>query len=130
MVFRSLSREEIAMIVELELKPLRMQLAEQDMKLVTTDAARLAIAEAGFDPEYGARPLRRVIQNELQDELSEAILSGRFMAGDTIQVDHEEVVDENGQSTGEFVYRFDAIDHRPVESGDSETTEAIAALLQ
>jgi ATP-dependent Clp protease ATP-binding subunit ClpC len=130
MVFRSLSREEIAMIVELELKPLRIQLAEQDMKLVTTDAARLAIAEAGFDPEYGARPLRRVIQNDLQDELSEAILSGRFMAGDTIQVDYEEVVDENGQSTGEFVYRFDAIDHTPVDSGDSETTEAIAALLQ
>ena len=96
MVFRSLSRDEIAMIVELELKPLRMQLAEQEMKLVLTEAARLAIADAGFDPEYGARPLRRVIQNELQDQLSESILANRFVPGDTIQVDYREAADEDG----------------------------------
>ncbi|MEZ4582976.1 MAG: AAA family ATPase [Caldilineaceae bacterium] len=54
MVFRSLSREEIAMIVELEIKPLRLQLAEHEIKLELTEAARHAVAEAGFDPEYGA----------------------------------------------------------------------------
>jgi ATP-dependent Clp protease ATP-binding subunit ClpC len=130
MVFRSLSRDEIAMIVELELKPLRMQLAEQEMKLVTSESARMAIAEAGFDPEYGARPLRRVIQSELQDELSEALLSNRFVPGDTIEVDYREVIDENGQPTGEMEFRFEVIDHAPVENADTETTEAIAALLQ
>ena len=130
MVFRSLSRDEIAMIVELELKPLRLQLAEQDMELVTSEAARMAIAEAGFDPEYGARPLRRVIQTELQDELSEALLSNRFLPGDTIEVDYAEVLDENGQPTGEREFRFDVVDHVEVDSVNTETTEAIAAMLQ
>ena len=130
MVFRSLSRDEIAMIVELELKPLRLQLAEQDMELVTSEAARMAIAEAGFDPEYGARPLRRVIQTELQDELSEALLSNRFLPDDTIEVDYVEVLDENGQPTGEREFRFDVVDHVEVDSVNTETTEAIAAMLQ
>ena len=128
MVFRSLSREEIAMIVELEIKPLRLQLAEHEIKLELTDAARHAVAEAGFDPEYGARPLRRVIQNELQDELSEAILANRFVPGDTIQVDYREASDANGETRERFV--FDVTDHTPVEEPESETTEAIAALLQ
>ncbi len=75
MVFRSLSRDEIAQIVELELRPLRMQMAEQEMKLELTDAARMAVADAGYDPDYGARPLRRVIQNQIQDPLSEGMLA-------------------------------------------------------
>jgi hypothetical protein len=78
MVFRSLSRDEIAQIVELELRPLRMQMAEQEMKLELTPAARLAIAEAGYDPEYGARPLRRIIQNQIQDPLSEGMLAEKI----------------------------------------------------
>ncbi len=127
MVFRSLSRDEIAMIVELEIKPLRLQMAEHEMKLEITEAARLAIAEAGFDPEYGARPLRRVIQNELQDELSESILANRFIPGDVIQVDYREVTDENDVTSERFV--FEVIEHTPVDEGDTETTEAIAALL-
>ena len=128
MVFRSLSREEIAMIVELELKPLRMQLAEQEMKLELTEAARLSVANAGFDPEYGARPLRRVIQNELQDELSEAILANRYVPGDVIQVDYREAADEEGEMVERFV--FDVIDHAPVEEDDTETADAIVAMLQ
>jgi ATP-dependent Clp protease ATP-binding subunit ClpC len=128
MVFRSLSRDEIAMIVELEIKPLRIQLAEHEIKLELTEAARHAVAEAGFDPEYGARPLRRVIQNELQDELSEAILANRFVPGDTVQVDYREVTDENGETRERFA--FDVIEHTPVEEPESDTTEAIAALLQ
>ncbi len=90
MVFRSLSRDEIAMIVELELKPLRLQLAEQEIKMTLTEAARLAIAEVGYDPEYGARPLRRVIQNKIQDPLSEALLASQYQPGDTVQVDYRE----------------------------------------
>jgi ATP-dependent Clp protease ATP-binding subunit ClpA len=128
MVYRSLSRDEIAMIVELELQPLRLQLAEQEMKLELTDAARLEIANAGFDPEYGARPLRRIIQNELQDELSESILANRFVPGDTIQVDYREAADEDGEMEERYV--FDVIDHAPIDENDTETTEAIEAMLQ
>ncbi|RME65618.1 MAG: AAA family ATPase, partial [Caldilineae bacterium] len=128
MVFHSLTKDEIAQIVELELRTLRMQLAEQEMELVLTEAARLAIAEEGYDPDYGARPLRRVIQNEIQDPLSEALLAGRFVPGDTIQVDYQKVKDENGVEKGEFV--FEAVAHREVAPEDTETTEAIEALLQ
>ena len=67
MVFRGLTKEEITEIVELELRTLRAQLDEQDMKLELTTAARYAIADAGYNPDYGARPLRRVIQSEVQD---------------------------------------------------------------
>jgi ATP-dependent Clp protease ATP-binding subunit ClpC len=128
MVFRSLSRDEIAMIVELELKPLRLQLAEQEIKMVLTEAARLAIAEVGYDPEYGARPLRRVIQNRVQDPLSEALLAGRFAPGDTVQVDHRETTREDGTVGLDFV--VEVIDHSPVLTPDSGAADAIEAMLQ
>jgi ATP-dependent Clp protease ATP-binding subunit ClpC len=128
MVFRSLSRNEIAMIVELELKPLRMQLDEQEIKMVLTDAARLAVAEAGFDPDYGARPLRRVIQNRVQDPLSEAILAGKFAPGDTVQVDYRETEREDGTIGDDFV--LEVIDHTPVKTPESEAAEVIEAMLQ
>ena len=129
MVFHSLTKEQITQIVELEMKTLRVQLAEQDMELALAEPARLAIAEAGYDPDYGARPLRRVIQNEIQDPLSESILSGRFVPGDTIQVDHRKLMGDDGKERGE--YFFETIAHRDVtpEDTDTETTEAIEALL-
>jgi ATP-dependent Clp protease ATP-binding subunit ClpC len=128
MVFRSLTKDEIAQIVELELASLRMQLAEQEMGLKLTEEARMAIAEEGYDPDYGARPLRRVIQNRIQDPLSEALLAGKFVPGDVIQVDYREVEQEDGSKQQEFV--FEAIEHREVASEDTETTEAIEAMLQ
>ncbi len=128
MVFRSLSREEIAMIVELELQPLRMQLAEQEITLVLTDAARHAIAGAGYDPEYGARPLRRVIQNRIQDPLSEALLANKFVPGDTVQVDYGETTREDESVGEDFV--IDVIDHADVDGGESETAQAVEAMLQ
>jgi ATP-dependent Clp protease ATP-binding subunit ClpC len=128
MVFRSLSKEEITKIVELELRTLRMQLAEQEMELVLTEDARLAIADTGYDPDYGARPLRRVIQNEIQDQLSEALLSNRFTPGDTIQVDYTKTDGTDPKKKGEFV--FEAIAHREIQAEDTETTEAIEAMLQ
>ncbi|MCB0066554.1 MAG: AAA family ATPase, partial [Caldilineaceae bacterium] len=127
MVFRSLSKEEIAQIVELELRPLRMQMAEQDMTLKLTEAARLAIADAGYDPEYGARPLRRVIQNQIQDPLSEGMLSEKYVPGDTITVDFREVENESGAKSNEYV--LDVTEHKEVEKGD-EVTDEFEALLQ
>ncbi|MGL4648358.1 MAG: AAA family ATPase, partial [Caldilineaceae bacterium] len=127
MVFRSLSRDEIAQIVELELKPLRMQLAEQDLKLEVTEEARLAIAEAGFDPDYGARPLRRVIQNRIQDALSEGLLANRFVPGDTVQVDFREV-ETDGKTAKD--YSFEVIEHREIEPTPSGAAEELEVLLQ
>ena len=129
MVYRSLSRGEIAQIVDLQLRPLRLQLTEQEVTLKITEAARLAIAEAGFDPDYGARPLRRVIQNRIQDTLSEQLLANRFVAGDTVQVDYRDVTNEDGRTIKDFV--FDVIDHEDVDlEEDEETTAVLEALLQ
>ena len=129
MVFRSLSRSEIAQIVELQLQPLRLQLTEQEVTLEITEAARMAIAEAGFDPDYGARPLRRVIQNRIQDPLSEQLLANRFVAGDTVQVDYGDVTTEDGRTVKDFI--FEVVGHKEVElEEDPETTAALAALLQ
>ncbi len=129
MVFRSLSRNEIAQIVEIQLQPLRLQLSEQEIVLEITEAARMAIAEAGFDPEYGARPLRRVIQNRIQDSLSEQLLANKFAAGDTVQIDYRDVTNEEGRVSKDFV--FDVVGHSDVELvEDEETTAALAALLQ
>ena len=129
MVYRSLSRGEIAQIVDLQLRPLRLQLTEQEVTLKITEAARMAIAEAGFDPDYGARPLRRVIQNRIQDTLSEQLLANRFVAGDSVQVDYRDVTNEDGRTIKDFA--FDVIDHEDVDlEEDEETTAVLEALLQ
>ena len=128
MVFRSLSRQEISMIVELELRPLRNQLAEQEITLQLTESARDRIAEEGYDPDYGARPLRRAIQNELQDPLSESLLANDFVPGDVVQADYREIINDKDEIENRFV--FEVVEHNEVESVDTETTEAIEAMLQ
>ncbi len=89
-IFRPLGPEQIAQIVDLEMAKVAARLAEQDLRLEVSPAARERLAEEGYSPEYGARPLRRVIQNRVEDPLSDAVLAGRFTAGDTILVDVEE----------------------------------------
>jgi ATP-dependent Clp protease ATP-binding subunit ClpC len=86
MVFRSLSREQIKGIVDLELNRVRSQVAEQNITLDVAEEVKEMIAEAGYDNEYGARPLRRVLQDKLEDRLSEAMLSGEISPGDTVRV--------------------------------------------
>ncbi len=87
MVFRNLTRQQITEIVDIELGKVRSQLAEQHIRLEITQEAKELIAEAGYDSEYGARPLRRVIQDKIEDRLSEGLLAGEFKAGDTVVVD-------------------------------------------
>jgi ATP-dependent Clp protease ATP-binding subunit ClpC len=89
-VFHALSREDIARIVILELDKVRARLAEYHMELTVTEATRELLAKEGYSEEYGARPLRRVIQTRIEDALSDAILAGRFNAGDRILVDAED----------------------------------------
>ena len=69
-------------------------LAERGLRLELTEQARLFLAEAGYDPSYGARPLKRAIQQYVQDPLALALLEGRFHAGDTIHVDVDTVTNQ------------------------------------
>jgi ATP-dependent Clp protease ATP-binding subunit ClpB len=86
-VFRALSREQIAEIVEHQLERVRERLAERGITLELTDAAKEALVEAGWDPAYGARPLKRAIQRLLENPLALRLLEGDFGDGDSIRVD-------------------------------------------
>jgi ATP-dependent Clp protease ATP-binding subunit ClpB len=85
-VFHPLGREHIRKIVDIQLGYLRQRLADRDMEIVLSDAARDKLAEAGFDPVYGARPLKRAIQQRVENPLAQEILKGKFKPGDTIEV--------------------------------------------
>ncbi len=86
-VFRPLSREDLSHIVEIQLSRLRKLLAEKHMTLELGEKGREAVADAGYDPVYGARPLKRAIQRMIQDPLATKLLSGDFVPGDHIVVD-------------------------------------------
>ena len=85
-VFHPLSREHIRKIVDIQLGYLHDRLADRDMRIRLSDAARDRLAEAGFDPVYGARPLKRAIQQQVENPLAQEILQGRFKPGDVIEV--------------------------------------------
>ncbi len=103
-IFNPLGMKEIKQIVEIQIGYLRERLADRKLDIELTDRAKEVIAEEGFDPNYGARPLKRVIQREIQDRLARKLLEGMFTEGDLIQVD----VDPDGNFTfervGESVY--------------------------
>ena len=86
-VFRPLTKEQIRQIVEIQLSYLRARLAEKRISLELTEAAKDFLAERGYDPVFGARPLRRVIQRELETPLAQKILAGEVKEGDRVQVD-------------------------------------------
>ena len=86
-VFKPLSREVIAGIVDLQLDLLRKRLADRKIGVETTAKARALVAEMGYDPVYGARPLKRVIQKEIQNVLAMKLLAGEIRDGDTIKID-------------------------------------------
>ena len=97
-LFRSLTKEDLTNIVDIQMRHLRELLAERNIELEMNGAARQHLADAGYDPVYGARPLKRVIQREVQDPLALALLRGEFTAGDTVQVSAQ-----NGQVVFERV---------------------------
>ena len=88
-VFHALTREHIIQIVDLMLFQVGIQLKEQGIGLEVTTEAKELLAEKGFDPTFGARPLRRTIQNMIEDPLSEKILMGEYHDGDTVHLDRE-----------------------------------------
>jgi ATP-dependent Clp protease ATP-binding subunit ClpC len=85
-VFHPLNEEHISKIVEIMLEELNQRLAEYDLKVEVSEEARAALVKEGFDPAFGARPLRRVIQKRLEDNISEEMLQGKIAPGDTITV--------------------------------------------
>ena len=86
-LFRSLTKNDLVKIVDIQVRRLEDLLAEKHMDVTLTDAAKQYLAEEGYDPVYGARPLKRAIQRELQDPLAMAVLEDRFGEGDVVRVD-------------------------------------------
>jgi ATP-dependent Clp protease ATP-binding subunit ClpC len=110
-VFKELTREEVTQIVDLMIKRVQEQLQGQGIGLELTPAAKLALADKGYDAQLGARPLRRAIQRHVEDPLSERILWKEFHAGETIVVDAED---------GEVVFRtVEGVETPPVELAGS-----------
>ncbi|MCC6239760.1 MAG: ATP-dependent chaperone ClpB [Phycisphaerales bacterium] len=86
-VFHPLGKEQLARIVVVQLQHLRKRLADRGLKLELSDSAEKLLAEEGYDPQFGARPLKRVIQQRIENPLAKRILSGDFVDGDTLRVD-------------------------------------------
>jgi ATP-dependent Clp protease ATP-binding subunit ClpB len=86
-IFNNLSRENIAAIVDIQIRRLRQLLADRRIGITLTRTAREWLAERGYDPVFGARPLKRVVQRELQDAIASGILRGDIREGDTVSVD-------------------------------------------
>jgi ATP-dependent Clp protease ATP-binding subunit ClpC len=86
-VFHELNEEQLRSIVDLMVKDLQKRLQERKLTLVMTDAAKSWIAKVGFDPVYGARPLRRAVERYVENPLSTKVLKGEFNEGDSITVD-------------------------------------------
>ena len=93
-IFDALSRDELTHIVDLQIAALAKRLAVRRIGLQVTDAAKEWLARTGYDPAYGARPLRRLVQSAIGDQLARALLSGDVLDGSTVEVD----VDGTGES--------------------------------
>jgi ATP-dependent Clp protease ATP-binding subunit ClpC len=96
-VFRALNRTDIREIVSLEINKVQERLVEQSISLVPTESALDYLAELGYDPEMGARPVRRVIQQQVEERLSDGLLAGDFGEGNRILIDLEEFLSEEGE---------------------------------
>lgn len=113
-IFNSLSKQNLRGIVILEVKRLESRLAEKSMNMIVSDEALDFLAEVGFDPVYGARPLKRTIQKELENNIALGILSGEYADGDTIKV---EVMNERISIRKAEPWEIGAID------GSTETSD-------
>ena len=89
LVFNRLGKEHILKITDIQLASVARRLAGRRIKLEVTDAAKRYLADVGYDPLFGARPLKRAIQSELENPLAKAVLSGQFPDGSTVRADHQ-----------------------------------------
>jgi len=115
-IFHPLTRQELGKIVDLQVKQVASRLTDRRITLDVTEAAREWLADTGYDPAYGARPLRRLVQTEVGDQLARMLLAGEIKDGDTVLVDH---------TGGEHLELTDHT-HNPMEGdpnpGDSQIT--------
>ena len=116
-VFHALSKDHILEIVDMMLNEVRERVLEKGLVLEITDAARDHLAETGYDPYFGARPLRRVIQEKIEDRLSDELLAGSFKAGDVVELD----LDAEKEDFAVNVPKHDALPESKSE-GEPETT--------
>lgn len=116
-VFRALNKEDIKEIVGLEIEKVSQRLLEYGLILMPTEAALEYLAELGFDPEMGARPVRRVIQQQVEEQLSDAILAETFKAGDHILVDVEDIINEDGEPSKKIVLKSTQKQPQPMPTG-------------
>ena len=93
LLFQRLSREHMAKIVDIQIASLQARLADRDISLELTADARNWLADKGYDPHYGARPLKRIIQNHVQDQLAESLLQGKIRHGEMVEVVRTDVPD-------------------------------------
>ena len=93
LLFQRLSREHMAKIVDIQIASLQARLADRDISLELTADARTWLADKGYDPHYGARPLKRIIQNHVQDQLAESLLQGKIRHGEIVEVVRTDVPD-------------------------------------
>ncbi|HEX8683053.1 MAG TPA: ATP-dependent Clp protease ATP-binding subunit [Ardenticatenaceae bacterium] len=130
-VFRSLSKEETTEIVDIMLKNFKDLLDERELAIELTNDAKQVLAELGYDPNFGARPLRRLIQNQIVDPISEGLLGGTYSAGDLIHVDANEKRDDftfNAEPGAAF--RASALDKGDdLGAEDDEDLESIEQLF-
>ena len=106
-VFRALNRADIREIVSLEIQKVQERLSEQRILLQPTSDALDYLAELGYDPEMGARPVRRVIQQQVEEQLSDGLLTGSFGQGDQLEIAVEDYLSEDGQPERRVVLRRD-----------------------
>jgi ATP-dependent Clp protease ATP-binding subunit ClpC len=116
LVFHALTREQIKEIVDLEVAKVRDRLGEHGMRLRLTEAAREYMANKGYDPTLGARPLRRVVQSEIEDALSEGVLAGRFAKDEGIVIDLED---------DQLVFHPDQVSEVPESGEEPQVLEVV-----
>ena len=120
-VFKQLTEPQVRQIVDLDVKQLNDRLFDRHMSLELTDAAKDLLAQKGFDPLLGARPLRRVIQRDIEDAISEKILMGDLEDGQRVKVDAE------GEGIlGEFTFTGEAFEEPNQKDNPAEATETAA----
>ena len=126
LVFHPLSKAHIRSIVDMMLNEVDQRIREKDVVLDVTEPAREWLGEKGYDPVFGARPLRRVIQERLEDSLSESLLRGDFESGDTIRVDLITEINENGAEEQMLRYERVSKAEEAPETGEAEEEEGEA----
>ena len=118
-VFRHLTNDDLGDVIDLELKKVRTRLSEHNMKLVLTDEAKKFLIEKGSNLDFGARPLRRAIENFVEDPLSEELLKGKFQGKDTITVTVKEVAERK-----QLVFEGSNASEQPAVAAASGTPNA------